>query len=200
MIGIIDYGAGNIMSMKNAIDRLTPSDESTIVKTPKELENLDAIILPGVGSFSYLSELGEIKDKLLEKIESGTPFLGVCLGLQWLFEKSEEELGTKGLELLKGEVKKFPKGLPIPQIGWNRIKVRKEIGILEGLDRKYFYFVHSYYVSPEEKEYVAATTNYGIEFSSVVIRDNIYAMQFHPEKSGKNGLKLLENFLRVMKC
>lgn len=188
------------MSMKNAIDRLTPSAESKIVNAPKELENLDAIILPGVGSFSYLSELGEIRDKLLEKIKSGTPFLGVCLGLQWLFEKSEEELGTKGLGLLKGEVKKFPKGLPIPQIGWNRITVRKENEVLEELEGEYFYFVHSYYVSPEEKEYVAATTNYGIEFSSVVIKDNIYAMQFHPEKSGKNGLKLLENFLRVMKC
>lgn len=200
MIGIIDYGAGNIKSMKNAMDRLILSPNSRIVENSEDLKGLDAIILPGVGSFSYLSLLGDMRGELSERIESGVPFLGVCLGLQWLFEKSEESPKTRGLGLLRGEIVRFPKGLPVPQMGWNKIKTVKENELIEGLDGEYFYFVHSYFAKPEKKECVRAVSEYSLEFTSVIAEKNIYATQFHPEKSGKNGLKLLENFLKVVKC
>jgi len=200
MIGIIDYGAGNIQSVSNAIKAV--NGQCKIVKNEKELRNLDGIILPGVGSFSYIDQIKGMKKGLLQSIEDGVPYLGICLGLQWLFETSEEDGAIIGLGLIGGKIRKFPKelGFPVPQIGWNKISVKKgkENKILEGLDNCYFYFVHSYYAP--KNSYEVATTEYGLKFCSAIEKNNVYATQFHPEKSGQNGLKVLENFLRVIKC
>lgn len=196
MIGIIDYGAGNIRSVFNAFTKI--GRKAKTIKSKDQIKKLDAIVLPGVGSFAYIDKIEEINKEILDKIDSGTPYLGICLGMQWLFENSEENQGKKGLEIIKGTIKKFPKGNPVPQIGWNKIKITKENELLNGLDEEYFYFVHSYYCPIGEN--TTATTDYGIEFTSAIAKGNIYGTQFHPEKSGKTGLKVIENFLGVVKC
>jgi glutamine amidotransferase len=202
MIGIIDYGSGNLRSVYNAFRFL--GQDAKICGSPAEMEGSDKIVLPGVGSSKdALEGLKERRliEPVLSHIEGGKPFLGICLGLQLLFERSEESGGCDCLGLIKGEVRIFPgqKGLKVPQIGWNTVKVRKkDCPILKGLsDESYFYFVHSYYCDTAEAEYTAGETEYGVSYTSILWKDNVFAMQFHPERSQKNGMQILKNFTEL---
>lgn len=199
-IGVIDYNAGNLKSVENILKYL---DAKFIVSSePEKLIKCDRIIFPGVGEAS--SAIKELQKKSLDEaiksfIKSGKLFLGICIGCQIIFDLSEER-NTKCLGIIKGSVKKFEKtkGYKIPHMGWNQIKKEKEHPILQGLpEDASFYFVHSYYPFPEEKEKILTTTEYGITFASAVSMDNITAVQFHPEKSGINGIKFIKNFLNM---
>ncbi len=200
MIAIIDYGAGNLQSVKNALDFIRV--ENKITNKAGDIEKADKIILPGVGSFgniiSYL-EKNNLIDPIKDSILAGKPYLGICLGLQILFEKSEEDRKAKGLGIFKGNVVKFKsKNLKIPQIGWNSIKINKDNkNGLSLKDGSYFYFVHSYYVKPKDGIIVLAETDYGIKFVSAIAKGNVFGVQFHPERSGSVGLKVLENFCKI---
>lgn len=205
MIAIIDYGAGNLQSVHKALDFI--GAENFITASKSEIEAADAVILPGVGSFGDAMDC-LTKSGLLETVKaaalSDTPFLGICLGLQMLFEKSEESVGVQGLSVLKGEVRRFPKeiGLKIPQIGWNSLEITPNCPLYHGVPNgSYVYFVHSYYLAAKHKENVAATTEYGISFdaSAADVSKNLYATQFHPEKSGAVGLQILKNFAELQK-
>jgi len=195
MIAIVDYGAGNLKSVTNALDFLKVKYKVTDKK--EDIEKASKIIFPGVGSFGDCMKSLEEK-KLIEPLKkeiSKKPYLGICLGLQVLFESSDESKGVKGLSIFKGKCRKFNK-LKVPQIGWNSIKIVKD-DILKGVkDGSYFYFVHSYYVEPEDKNIVATETDYGIKYCSGICSGDINAFQFHPERSGEIGLKILENFLK----
>lgn len=197
MIVIIDYGVGNLGSVKNALDKLGVKNK--ISSDPKDIQEANFLILPGVGAarqgMKNLKENG--LDKIvIEEIKRGKPFLGICLGMQVLFEKSEEG-NVNCLGVLKGSVKKFKKMRKIPQIGWNRITIKRQLTFFKDIkDKSYFYFVNSFYCLPKNKEVIAATTNYGERFSSIVQKDNVIGVQFHPEKSGPIGFKLLENFVK----
>ena len=193
MIAIIDYGMGNLGSVEKALAFL--GYESVITDDPSTVLAADGVILPGVGAIGAAMEAlsGKGLDKIVhEYIATGKPFLGICLGMQMLFDTSEESFGgepVKGLSVLSGKVVRFPSdmGLKIPQIGWNDLSSRNPI-LPSG---EYVYFVHSYYCVPEREEDIAATTNYGIEYCCSVKRDNVFACQFHPEKSGEVGLRIL---------
>lgn len=192
MIAIIDYGAGNLKSVKNTLDYLKV--DSKITSNPEEIENAGRIIFPGVGAFGFL--MASLRNKRLEEplkksIQKGTPFLGICLGLQVLFEKSEESQGVYGLRIFKGKVCKFKKG-KVPQIGWNKVVPTKKGIFKEG----YAYFVNSYYVIPEDKRIIASKTNYFGDFASSIQYKNVTAVQFHPEKSGDFGIELLRRWLK----
>jgi glutamine amidotransferase len=195
-IGIIDYGAGNAVNVKNALEKLGFSAQ--ISAESKNWEGADALIFPGVGSFgAAMGNLGERADSIREIIGGeGVPFLGICLGMQLLMEGSEESPGVGGLGALKGEVKRFGEGLPVPHMGWNRVEPAGECPLFGGIGGMYAYFVHSYYCVPEDGGAVAARTGYGAEFASALWKKNIFATQFHPEKSGEKGLALLENFVK----
>ena len=202
---IIDYYMGNLHSVSKAVEAVAkPSDFS--IKVSSEIEEVlkaDGIILPGVGAFGRgmqnLRRLG-LTEVLREKAYSGTPFLGICLGLQLLFTRSREHGEHEGLDIIKGEVVHFPQGLKVPHMGWNQIQVKVGDEIFEEIPQgSFFYFVHSYFVKPEDEKVILATTDYGINFASVVRKDKIYGVQFHPEKSQKLGLKLLRNFLQVVR-
>ncbi len=197
MIAIIDYGAGNLRSIVNAFEKI--GAETRITTNPKKL-GADAIVLPGVGNFGdAMGKLSEFKKPLLEKIDEGIPFLGLCLGIQVIFEKSDEAPGVEGLGIFEGTCKKFSSSLKVPHMGWNNLEVKKKNKILQGItERDYFYFVHSYYPVPKDREIVSATTKYGVEFPAVVSKNNVYATQFHPEKSGIMGLKILKNFVGLI--
>lgn len=199
-IVIIDYGMGNLRSVQKALESV--GRKALISSDASVIESAEKMVLPGVGAFGAgMKELEQkgLVEPIIKFIASGRLFLGICLGLQLLFTESEEEGLQKGLGIIKGRVKKFPdKGLKIPHMGWNRIKKVKESPLLEDIaDNTYMYFVHSYYVEPEDKAIVATTTNHGIKFTSSIYKDNIQAMQFHPEKSQEMGLKILENFTKV---
>lgn len=205
MIAIIDYGAGNLQSVHKALDFI--GAENRITDSKSEIEAADAVILPGVGSFGDAMDC-LTKSGLLETVKaaalSDTPFLGICLGLQMLFEKSEESAGVQGLSVLEGEVRRFPKeiGLKIPQIGWNSLEIVPDCPLYHGVPNgAYVYFVHSYYLAAKHKENVAATAEYGIRFdaSAANVGRNLYATQFHPEKSGAVGLQILRNFADMQK-
>lgn len=198
MIAIIDYGAGNLQSVKKAFDFI--GAESIITDNPETIKNCDKILLPGVGSFGDAMESMNAKN-LVEVIKaealSGKPFLGICLGLQLLFEESEESPDVKGLGIFKGKIKKFSTdmGLKIPHIGWNSLEIKQKDTLFKGIpENSYVYFVHSYYLHAENENDIATVTNYGIDFHSAVGKDNIFATQFHPEKSGDVGLQILRNF------
>jgi len=197
---VVDYGMGNLRSVAKAVEKsgytVKVSGEYLDIKRAKK------IILPGVGAFGKAMENLKkqgILDVIKEELKEGTPYLGICLGLQLLFERSEEG-NAKGMGVIKGVVKRFPHlpSLKIPHMGWNQVKLRMEVeDLFDGIpDNSYFYFIHSYYVVPVEKEIIATTTFYGLEFVSSIKKGNLFACQFHPEKSGKIGLKLLENFLK----
>ena len=192
MISIIDYGAGNISSIKNALNFL--GEKNKVVSNPEDIKSADKIIFPGVGSFGYMmQELNKkgLANAIKKAIAKGTPYLGICLGLQALFEESEESPGIKGLGIFKGKVVKFTKG-KIPQIGWNKIIPKKD----NIFTNSYVYFVNSYYVTPENKDIIATTTEYYKEFTSAIQYKNITAVQFHPEKSGNKGIELLRRWLK----
>jgi len=216
LIAIIDYRAGNIKSVENALKIC--GAKPIIATKPLHLKKSAGIILPGVGAFKDGMKNLE-KRKLIKEIKSqifkGKPFLGICLGFQLLFSYSEEHGRVKGLDILKGGVKKFKVNpvrtgisngvnLKIPHMGWNTVKLKiknekLKMPMFDGIsDNAFFYFVHSYYAKPSEKNVVAGMTNYGINFCSAISKQNIWGVQFHPEKSGKNGLKILRNFIK--KC
>lgn len=198
MIAIIDYGMGNLASVKNAFIKL--GYEAHTTSDPDEIFQADKVVLPGVGAFAdaihNIRDLG--MDKIIYKlVEKGTPFLGICLGLQLLFTESYENGIHKGLDIIPGRVEKFnlPAQFKVPQMGWNSIEIDPASQLLAGVPNgSYFYFVHSYYVVPEDESVVAARTNYGMDFVSAVEKGNVFATQFHPEKSSAMGLKILRNF------
>lgn len=201
MVAIIDYGAGNLSSVKKALDFL--GAESEITKDRDKIMAASHIILPGVGSFGdamdSMNRRG-LTETIKEAALSGKPFLGICLGLQLLFESSEESPGVRGLGLLKGKIVEIPKdrGLKVPHIGWNSVSLKQTDGIFKGIDQNsYFYFVHSYYLKGADEGAVAATTDYGVEIQCAVQQGNLCATQFHPEKSSKTGLQVLKNFLAM---
>jgi len=199
MIAIVDYGAGNLRSVYNAFRYL--GYDVKVCEKASQLEGMAKIVLPGVGSskdaMGQLDRRGLI-EPLLNHIDAGRPFLGICLGLQLLFTGSEEAGGCDCLGVIKGEVKLFPggKGLKVPQIGWNTVRLRqKGCPIFKGVgDETYFYFVHSYYCESHDEAYSAGVTEYGIPYTSFLWKGNIFAVQFHPERSQENGLKILTNF------
>ncbi len=196
MIVIIDYNAGNLRSIYKAVELF---GKAKISQSVEDILSADKIILPGVGNFgSAVKHLLPLKDAIIESIiKDKVPFLGICLGMQLLFEESEEKPGVKGLSVIKGNVVKFRNVKKLPHMGWNTVKIIKDIELFDGIkDGSYFYFVHSYYVNPKE-ECIAGETDYYINFPSVIHKENIYATQFHPEKSGKIGLKIIENFVNL---
>lgn len=200
MIAIIDYGMGNLPNVKRGIEKFTT--DVIITSDIEQIEKADKVILPGVGAFGdamrNIDKLG-LRD-VIKKCAETKPLLGVCLGLQLLFEKSEEDISVDGLGILKGKVLKFDSkmGLKIPEIGWNSVRKVKESKILSNVDDDaFFYFVHSYYVAPEDNSVKAGVTTYGIEFTSVVENGNVMAAQFHPEKSHDVGLKILKSFVEL---
>lgn len=195
MIAIMDYGTGNLKSIRNGF--LKVGVDATITRDPYKIENADALILPGVGAFGRaMKHLEDYKDLIHDYINSGKPFLGVCLGLQLLFTKSQEDEGIKGLDVFKGEVLRLPEGLKIPHMGWNNLKIVNKCPIFKETGNDYVYFVHSYYVKPEDESIIAATTDYGIDVTAAICKDNVFATQFHPEKSGEVGLNILKNFVK----
>lgn len=204
MIAIIDYGMGNLRSVQKGFEKVGFAAE--IVRDPAAVENARGVVLPGVGAFadamSNLRKTG--MDRVVTRvIESGKPFLGICLGLQLLFEASEEWGHSRGLGVFPGMVRRLPPGLKVPHMGWNQLEYRGDrCKVFEGIPNgSSFYFVHSYYVDPLNKEIVSGVTEYGISFTSAVARENVYAIQFHPEKSSALGLRILQNFGGVVnKC
>ncbi|NOU36654.1 MAG: imidazole glycerol phosphate synthase subunit HisH [Kiritimatiellaceae bacterium] len=198
-IGIIDYGMGNLGSVSNACKFLGLDAE--IISAPGQMDSCRAIILPGVGAFgdcmAHLTEHGFVAP-IQKWVSGGNPFMGICLGLQALFQTSEETPDVAGLEIFKGSVKRFriSPELKIPQIGWNAVNQKKpDCPMFAGVDTgAYFYFVHSFYVAPEDADIVAGETDYGMKYCSAVLKDNVFAVQFHPEKSQAVGLQMLKNF------
>jgi len=199
MIYIIDYGAGNLRSILNGLRKV--GAEAKIADEPRMLKEADAIILPGVGAFGdAMQKLSGYKTAIVDAVESGKPFLGLCLGEQVIFDSSEESPSVAGLGLFEGECKRFRGRLKVPHMGWNTLEITKDTPLLSGIkDGEFYYFVHSYYVVPKDKSVIAAKTEYGIRFPSVVSRGNIHATQFHPEKSGERGLAILKNFVGMSK-
>ncbi|WP_370456652.1 imidazole glycerol phosphate synthase subunit HisH [Thermococcus sp. MAR1] len=192
MIAIVDLGIGNLANVRKALGGVITDD-------PYEIEKADKLVLPGVGNFGAVMErLESLRGVILDAINDGKPFLGICLGLQLLFEGSEESPGKSGLGVFRGEVVRF-QGVRTPHIGWNQLWKRKDCPLFEGIrDGAYFYFVHSYYAVPGE-DIVAGVTDYEskgkkVVFTSAVCRGDVYAVQFHPEKSGRNGLRVMRNF------
>lgn len=205
MIAIIDYGVGNLRSVEKAFAYL--GYRTLVTSDPETVREADKVVLPGVGAFGKsmesLARAGMIP-VVKEVVASGRPFLGICLGLQILFQESAEVFGeqstrVEGLGILPGQVLRFPsKQLKIPQIGWNQITINKENPILHGVKNgSFFYFVHSYYVKPADTNLIACTTNYGIDYCSGVALGNVFAFQFHPEKSSRVGLQILKNFAEL---
>ena len=199
MIAIIDYDAGNIKSVEKALHFL--GEEVEITRDKDKIRNADKVILPGVGNFGDAMEnlkKYELVDVIHEVVDKGTPFLGICVGLQLLFERSDESDGVSGLGILKGEILRIPDNngeLKIPQIGWNTIQLQRNCKLFEGMeDNSYVYFVHSYYLKATDESIVTATTEYGTLIHAAVQKDNVYACQFHPEKSSDVGLRILKNF------
>ncbi len=201
MVAIIDYDAGNIMSVYKAVDHF--GYDVVLTRDRAEILSADKVILPGVGAFKdAMDKLIEynLVDVIKEVVSKGTPFLGICLGLQLLFESSDESPNVDGLCLLKGKIKRIPdkEGLKIPHMGWNSLNIKPDSPLFKGIPNdSYVYFVHSYYLDAADKSIVAATTNYSVDIDASVHSGNIYACQFHPEKSGTVGLNILKNFLEL---
>lgn len=203
MIALIDYDAGNTRSVEKALNFL--GEESILTRDREALLRADKVILPGVGNFGEametLNRYGLIS-VIHEIVEKKTPFLGICLGLQLLFEESQEAPGIPGLGILKGKILKIPagEGLKIPHMGWNSLELKNQGRLFAGIpEGAYVYFVHSYYLRAQEREIVKASARYGVEIDASVEKDNVFACQFHPEKSGYYGLKILENFIALKK-
>lgn len=201
MIAIIDYNAGNLKSVEKALNYL--GQECMVTGDFHEIEKADKVILPGVGAFG--DAMGQLKKYELDKVirevtDKQTPFLGICLGLQLLFEGSDESQGVEGLHILDGMIKRIPDqpGLKIPHIGWNSLNLQNQGRLFEGLEEHpYVYFVHSYYLQAKDDQIVKATTEYSTTIHASVEKDNIFACQFHPEKSGDVGLAILKNFAQL---
>lgn len=202
MIVVIDYGMGNLRSVSKALEFV--GAEVVVTGDPKKLREAEGLVLPGVGAFRdavfNLKERG-LWEAIVEEVEKGKPLLGICLGLQLLFERSYEFGETEGFGFIEGEVVRFelPEEFKIPHMGWNQVYAKKESELLKGIkEGEFFYFVHSYYVKPRDESVKLTETDYGIYFTSAIEKDNIFATQFHPEKSQRVGLRLLENFCRIV--
>ena len=201
MIGIIDYDAGNLKSVEKALHYL--GKEVIVTRDPEQLRQVDKVILPGVGAFGdAMAKLKEYHlDTLIHEIaDSGKPFLGICLGLQLLFEESEESPGVEGLGILKGKIKRIPdeNGLKVPHIGWNSLHLEHNGRLFQNIpENSYVYFVHSYYLEEQDPEIVKASTEYGVHIHASVEKGNVFACQFHPEKSSETGLQILKNFAEI---
>jgi len=201
VIAIIDYGMGNLRSALRGIEQV--GGAARIIQSPRELIGARAIVLPGDGAFGQamanLRAAGWV-EPLKQACADGVPFLGICVGMQLLFETSEEMGRHAGLGILAGEVKRFPSGLQVPQMGWNQLHLQQSNPLLQNVPNDgYAYFVHSYYCAPRDSSITLATTDYGIDFASIVGRGNLWGTQFHPEKSQAVGLKILENFVKMTK-
>jgi glutamine amidotransferase len=198
-IAVVDYGVGNLFSIYNALERIGAFPE--LIVEPEDLRGFDGVVVPGVGSFGRcMRRLSRFEGSLRQALEAGTPILGICVGMQVLFDRSEES-PEEGLGWISGDVIRLPDSVLVPQMGWNTLSIKKEAEILEGIsDEDFFYFVHSYHCVPEDRSVLAATTDYGLEIAAAVSRENLFAVQFHPEKSGEKGLKILENFMRFTRC
>ena len=194
---IFDYGVGNLLSLKTALEKAGLS--VIIGTTSADLADADAIALPGVGSFTAsLEKLDTVKDMIEQKMSEGTPILGICLGMQLFFEQSEEGPGD-GLSLFQGKVVQLPRTVKVPHMGWNTLNIVKPNELLHGItEGTYVYFVHSLYPAPKDQNIVVTKTDYGTTFTSAVAKGNIYGTQFHPEKSGDVGLKILKNFAKIV--
>ena len=200
MIAIVDYGMGNLFSIYNAVNRASGSPK--IVSEPEALAEADGLIVPGVGAFGRcMDSLSRFQEALFAALQEGKPVFGICIGLQVLFEESEESPGARGMGWIKGRVVRLPDGVMIPQMGWNSLSIKRPVEMLDGIsDGDMFYFVHSYYGLPKDPSVIAATTEHGVEVTAAVCKDNLFATQFHPEKSGAKGLRILENFVRSTRC
>ena len=201
MIAILDYDAGNIKSVEKALQKL--GQEVIITRDAEEILSADKVILPGVGAFGdamhNLRKYG-LDQVIYQVVENKTPFLGICLGLQLLFEKSDESVGAKGLGILQGEICRIPdkEGLKIPHMGWNSLHLQHDGRLFAGLpEDSYVYFVHSYYLKAEDESIVKATTEYSTHIHASVEQGNVFACQFHPEKSSDVGLQILRNFVEL---
>lgn len=203
MIAVIDYDAGNLKSVEKALQHL--GEEVVITRNHDEIVKADKVILPGVGAYGDAMEklhYYQLVDTIKKVVAKNTPLLGICLGLQLLFERSDETDGVEGLSILKGEIVRIPNkdGLKIPHIGWNSLHFTKDSKLFKGLDQEsYVYFVHSYYLKAECADDVIATTEYSTSLDVAVEKENVYACQFHPEKSGDVGLMILKNFANIGK-
>ena len=201
MIAVIDYGAGNLQSVVKALHYI--GCDAVVTKDKEILKKSDGAILPGVGSFADAMDCMKasgLTEPVIEFANSGKPFLGICLGLQLLFEASEESPGAKGLGILKGKITKIPagEGLKIPHMGWNDLTIASRTGIFAGIEGSpYVYFVHSYYLTADDPAIVSSRTQYGVTIDASVQRGNVFATQFHPEKSGQAGLRMLRNFAAI---
>ncbi len=197
-VGIIDYGAGNLFSLKTSLERrgVTVEITSQFARTM----NFNGIILPGVGNFGAAAQtLESSRKELVSAVESGLPFLGICLGAQLIFKRSEEDEG-EGLAFLDGEVVRLPKSVKVPHMGWNNLEITNRGELLKEIeDKTWVYFVHSYYPKTSDKAAVAATSDYGVKFPAVIAKKNIFGTQFHPEKSGPVGAAILNNFIEICK-
>ena len=199
MIAIIDYNVGNLHNLKNALDY--QGLPNAFARRPEELAGFDHIILPGVGAFGpamdHLRQV-EMEAAARERVTAGVPFLGVCVGMQLLFDWSEEDGRHQGLGLIKGRVVRFAHALKIPQIGWNQVALQREDPLVQDVpDQSYFYFVHSYHPVLDDPRNALGLTDYGVVFPSIVARGNVWGVQFHPEKSQNAGLRLLKNFASI---
>ncbi|PSP94922.1 imidazole glycerol phosphate synthase subunit HisH [Halobacteriales archaeon QS_4_62_28] len=200
---VVDYGLGNLRSVTRGLERV--GADVTLTEDPATFESADGIVLPGVGAFSEgMENAGPFRDALVEAAEAGMPLFGICLGMQMLLTTSEEadhagQGDAEGLDLIPGENVRFRTGQTVPHMGWNELDIQREHPLVEGVDGEYAYFVHSYYADPGNESAVVATTEYGTDFASVVANDasNVFGTQFHPEKSGETGLRILRNFVDI---
>ncbi len=196
MIAIVDYGMGNLRSVEKGFQKV--GVEAKVTSNPKDIENARAVVLPGVGAFRdcirNLTDLS-LTEAISKSIQKGKPYLGICLGLQVLFSESEEFGRCRGLDIFRGKVVRFQIKEKVPHMGWNNVRIAKRPPIFSEVpDDSFFYFVHSFYVVPEDREIVSGTTDYGLSFTSMIWKDNVFATQFHPEKSQNLGLKVLAGF------
>jgi glutamine amidotransferase len=199
MIAVVDYDAGNIRSVTKALESL--GAEVRVTGDPADIEKADRIVLPGVGAFGKAAQslvAKNLMNPLRNAIRAGKPFIGICLGMQLLYERSEENPGVRGLGVIKGRVVRFPGGLKVPHLGWNQVLQKGSSPVWNEIpDGSFFYFAHSYFGVPADASVIAGETEYGVHYASSVHRGALFGVQFHPEKSQKWGLKLLANFVRT---
>lgn len=199
MIALIDYNMGNLLSVSKALEYV--GGDIRVIDTPADIAKADAVVLPGVGNFGdgmeHLRGRG-FEQPVIDAVNSGKPFLGICLGMQMLLDASEEAPGVKGLGIIKGKVVRFPENIEkVPHMGWNSVRIDRPCNILDGVaDESYFYFVHSYYACPDSADAVIGSCEYITRFAAIIGGKNIFATQFHPEKSQNAGLQILKNFVK----
>jgi len=202
MIAVVDYGMGNLRSVEKGFLKI--GADVKVTSDPRIVDEAHAVVLPGVGAFKdcmrNLEEMS-LSETVVRSIEKGKPYLGICLGLQVLFTESEEFGRSKGLDVFAGKVVRFPENnLKVPHMGWNTIKIVNQSPVLNRIDdESFFYFVHSFYVLPDDKDIIATSTDYGVTFTSMIWKDNVFATQFHPEKSQELGLRILKGFIDFVK-